>query len=87
MVTIGKALEWMMHGYPIRMSEWQDNEYLRYSELSEMFYMHVEGEYSIVSCIDVEPQRFCDPCWVLGRWHPAGKDPIWNSVEVLSEGA
>ena len=87
MVTIGKALEWMMHGYPIRMSEWQDNEYLRYSELNGSFYMHVEGESSVLSSIKIEPDTFCDPCWVLGRWHPAGKDPIWNSVEVISEGS
>lgn len=87
MVTIGKALEWMMHGYPVRQSGWLDSEYLRYSELSEMFHLHVDGESSMLPYIKIEPDTFCDPCWVLGRWHPAGQDPIWNSVEVISEGA
>jgi len=29
---------------------------------------------------------FCESCWVLGRWHPMGKAPIWQTGEVKNEG-
>ena len=82
-VSIGKALDWMMHGYPVRMSEWPTDEYLRYSELHEAFVLHSGGEASNLGELIIPGDIFTDQDWILGSWHPGGKDPIWNNVEVV----
>jgi hypothetical protein len=78
MVTIGKALEWMMHGYPIRMDAWEDNEYLRYSELLGVFELHMHGDDVLMEVLELNAGTFCEACWVLGKWHPMGHAPIWE---------
>lgn len=87
MVTIGKALEWMMHGYPVRMDAWEDSEYLRYSELLGVFELHALDECDLrMEVLELSAGTFCESCWVLGRWHPMGKAPIWQTGEVKNEG-
>jgi hypothetical protein len=86
MVTISKALEWVMHGYPARMNCWNSDEYLRYSELQLMFVMHNGPFEHLLENIEIEADTFCDPCWVLGKWHPMGKSPIWDKEKGNNEG-
>ena len=76
-VNIGKAMEWMMSGKPVKMELWPDNEYIRFSELNEHFVMHVDGESYELGELIVPADVFLEQDWVLGTWMPDSDTPCW----------
>jgi hypothetical protein len=80
MVTIDKALGHLMHGKPVRLAYWQDNEYLRYAELFEVYEMVSGGEKHYMEELTLPGESFCDPEWVLGDFDPVREGVIhWRT--------
>jgi hypothetical protein len=80
MVTIDKALGHLMHGKPVRLTYWQDNEYLRYSELLEMYEMVVDGTRHELEQLNLPGESFCAAEWILGEFCPVREGVIhWRT--------
>lgn len=80
MVTIDKALRHLMIGKPVRLKYWQDNKYLRYSELFEVYEMVCGGEKHHLEQLNLPGESFCAPEWVLGEFDPVREDVIhWSA--------
>ena len=74
---MGKALDWLLAGKPVRRDYWQDDEYLRYSEVLLQFQLWGGGEYSELEEFPVGGYDITLRNWILGTYDPVTGAAKW----------
>jgi beta-glucanase (GH16 family) len=75
--SITEALNWMLAGKPVRREFWQDDEYLRYSEVLFVFQLWGGGEYTELPSLEIGGYDITVVDWVLGTYDPMTGAAKW----------
>ena len=78
--SAGKALDWLLAGKPVRRECWQDNEYLRYSEVLLAFQLWVDDEFEELEAFEISAFDLTISDWILGTYNPMTGKPSWPEV-------
>lgn len=75
--SVGKALDWLLAGKPVKRECWQDNEYLRFSEVLLAFQLWSDGEFEELEAFEISAFDLTVSDWILGTYDPMTGLPIW----------
>ena len=75
--SVGKALDWLLAGKPVKRECWNDDEYLRYSEVLMVFQVWGDGEFQELDAVEISAYDLTVNDWILGTYNPMTGSPIW----------
>lgn len=80
-MKFAEVIEPLMYGKPITRASWEDQLYVRYSELFEAFVMHTGPDSKTLQGLTLDPESMFADDWMWGEFHPYKDEIFWTQTK------
>jgi len=80
-MKFAEVIEHLKYGKPIKRSLWEDELYVRYSDLFEAFVMHTGPDSKTLQGLTLDPESMFADDWMVGEFHPYKDEIFWTQTK------